>query len=439
MARTTKYDWPSDQKLQALLDEHGTGETARQVGCPASSLSNRIRQRGLRGSKQRQKPDTANANGTLNAANANGKPDAANANGKPDAANANGKPDAAEPSEESVRERTEAGPDQRSRRQESADTPHDQRRRRMPEPLEHLGSADYLVRVKPENPAAVEARSRTGGKADERSGDPPAVERLQEDQEARVKTGADASPSAQRASRPKRRGAALRRVPRALGRVPRALRRVPAPIWRSLAVVCLAAVAGIAAFISVSGDPKTYERESSFAVRPSATVPPGAVNDVLGTLAQPDSAVTETIVNMLGSPRVRSFAAQSAGLPASSVGGSGSPYAWSATRRPGSTIVDVRVTGPDDDKLLAIQQAAGPEAARLVEESYTPYRLETLSAPSPPVQVGPQIRRTVGLALLLGALLGIILVFVERRLRSSLAQREGPSRAPARRGDPWER
>ncbi len=90
-------------------------------------------------------------------------------------------------------------------------------------------------------------------------------------------------------------------------------------------------------------------------------------------------------------------------------------------------------------KLRAMQAAAGPEAARLVEGSYPPYRLESLGAPSPPVQVGPKIARTVGLALLLGALLGITLVLAERRLRSTLAQREGPSRAPAPRGESWER
>jgi uncharacterized protein involved in exopolysaccharide biosynthesis len=203
-----------------------------------------------------------------------------------------------------------------------------------------------------------------------------------------------------------------------------------------MAVLALAALAGIAAFISVSGDPKTYQRESSFAVRPSPTVPPAAVNDVIGTLAQPDSAITETIVNMLGSQRLSSFAAQSAGLPASSVGASGTPYVWSATRRTGSTIIDMRVTGPNDDKLLAMQTAAGPEAARLVEESYTPYRLESLSAPTSPVQIGPKITRTVGLAVLLGALLGITLVLLERRLRLSLGQqREGLARAPTRSGE----
>ena len=424
MARnaSSKYDWPDDQKLQSLLDQHGTVETARQVGCPPSSLSRRIRKRGLQGPKQRRKPDAANGNGTQEAANSNGRPEAAESNREQSAVDSNGDrgeesagpatPDeeprsriwerlVARPSKEPAREpSTNREPVQEPKqgeavRESKLSKEPDESRSRMRESFEYLGGADHL-RGKPQKPAAVGAAF-----------------------------GNDDSLSAQLASLPKDALALLRRL--------------PPPIWRVLAVVGHAAVAGIAAFISVSNDPKTFERESSFAVRPSPTVPPAAVNDVLGTLAQPDSAITETIVNMLGSSRLRSFAAQSAGVPASSVGGNGAEYGWSATRRTGSTIIDTQLTGPDDGKLRAMEAAAGPEAARLVEESYTPYRLETLSAPSPAVQIGPKIGRTVGLALLLGALLGITLVLAERRLRSTLAQREGPSRAPAPRGESWER
>lgn len=391
MARTTKYDWPNDQELQALLDEHGTVETARRIGCPPSSLSKRIRRRGLRGPNERRTPQGANLNG---------EPEAANPNGKPAVATENGTQGHREPV---VAEPTKPLPRERKAIQDSLRERKPTLRRPSREPVEQIGNADYLVRVKPRN----------GNGGDENPNDRP-------------------SPSKRRGFRPRRPGLGFVRRPFAL------LGRIPPTAWRVLAVLALTAVAGAAAFISVSNDPKTYQRESSFAVRPSSTVPPAAVNDVIGTLAQPDSAITETIVNMLGSPRLRSFAAQSAGVPASSVGGSGAPYVWSATRRPGSTIIDIRITGPADDKLLAMQTAAAPEAARLVEESYTPYRLETLSAPSPPVQVGPKIARTVGVGLLLGALLGITLVLVERRLRSSVAQREGPSRPAARRGDSWE-
>lgn len=199
------------------------------------------------------------------------------------------------------------------------------------------------------------------------------------------------------------------------------IRRVPPPVRRVLAVVGLAALAGLAALVVMSGEPKTYERDSSFAIRPSETVPSAALSDVVGTLSQPDSAVTETVVDMLGSPRLRSSAASAAGLPPRSVAESGTTYGWKATRRPGSTVVDVTLTGPSDAKLLDMQTALSTEAASLVEDNFALYRLESLSAPtSSPDQVGPKTKQTVALALILGALLGVALLLLERKLRSSL-------------------
>jgi hypothetical protein len=197
--------------------------------------------------------------------------------------------------------------------------------------------------------------------------------------------------------------------------------RVPPPVRRALAVVGLAALAGLAALVALSDDPKTFESESSFAIRPSETVPPDQLPDVVGTLAQSDSAVTETIVDILGSDLLRDTAADTAGIPAGSVGESGTPYVWTASRRLGSAIVDIKLTGPNDAKLLALQTAAADEAASFVEQNFSLYRLESLTAPtSSPDEVGPKTGRTVGLAFVLGALLGVALLFLERKLRSSL-------------------
>jgi hypothetical protein len=46
------------------------------------------------------------------------------------------------------------------------------------------------------------------------------------------------------------------------------MRRTSPPMRRALAVVGLAVLAGLAALVALSDDPKTYERESSFAIRP---------------------------------------------------------------------------------------------------------------------------------------------------------------------------
>jgi hypothetical protein len=205
-----------------------------------------------------------------------------------------------------------------------------------------------------------------------------------------------------------------------------------------LAVVALAALAGLAALIVVSTDSTKYERESSFAIRPSDTVSPAAVPDVVGTLSDPDNAVTETIVDILGSARLRDSAARAADISPGSVAASGAEYSWLATRRPGSTIVDLTITGPDRTKLAEMQAAVSREAPSLVEANYSIYRLESLNAPTSADRVGPKTGQTVGLAVLLGALLGVALIFAERKLRSSLAERtldSGRDGRPSAAGD----
>jgi hypothetical protein len=212
--------------------------------------------------------------------------------------------------------------------------------------------------------------------------------------------------------------------------------RMPSPIRSALTVVGLAALAGLAALFALSDDPKTYERESSFAIRPSETVPPAALPDVVATLAQPDSAVTETIVDILGSARLRESTANAAGLPPASLAESGTEYSWTASRRPGSAIVDIRLTGPSDANLLALQAAAPEEAAPLVAASFGFYRLEPLSAPTSAEQVGPKIAQTVVLANILGALVGVALILAERALRSSLGTRTIDRGGDGRRSNP---
>ena len=152
---------------------------------------------------------------------------------------------------------------------------------------------------------------------------------------------------------------------------PAPARRFSPAVSRALAVLVLAALAGLAALVVLSRQATTYERESSFAIRPSSTVPPASLSDVTGTLSQPDSAVTESIVDILGSARLQDTSARGAGISPDAVATTGAEYSWLASRRPGSTIVDLRITGPDPATLAAMQAAAGRNAASLVESSGT--------------------------------------------------------------------
>jgi capsular polysaccharide biosynthesis protein len=217
------------------------------------------------------------------------------------------------------------------------------------------------------------------------------------------------------------------------GKPPSVFVRLSPAMRRALAVVALAALAGLAALIVVSSGSTKYERESSFAIRPSDTVPPDSLSDVTGTLSQPDSAVTESIVDILGSDRLRDSAARDAGISPDSVAASGAEYTWLATRRPGSTIVDLRITGPDPSTLATMQSAAGRDAANLVESNYSLYSLETLNGATSADRVGPKTAQTVFLAILLGALVGLGLLFVEGRLRSFLGDQTSPRGSDGRR------
>jgi hypothetical protein len=213
------------------------------------------------------------------------------------------------------------------------------------------------------------------------------------------------------------------------GKRPSPLKQLSPTMRRALAVVALAALAGLAALIVVSSQATTYERESSFAIRPSSTVPPASLSDVTGTLSEPDSAVTESIVDILGSARLQDASAREAGVAPDAVATSGAEYSWLASRRPGSTIVDLRITGPDASTLAAMQAAAGRNAANLVESNFSLYSLEPLNGATSADEVGPKTGQTVFLAILLGALLGLALLFAERKLRSYL---QNP---PSQRGD----
>jgi hypothetical protein len=218
--------------------------------------------------------------------------------------------------------------------------------------------------------------------------------------------------------------ASKRQTKKSGARLSSPVRRMPPPIWRALAVVVLATLAGLAAFVSLRDDPKTYERESSFVLRPSETVPPDQMADAVGALAPPvGGGATPTIVEVLGSARLREPAAVAAGLPPESVGETGAEYSWAASQRPGSAIVDIRLTGPSDAKLRAMQAAVPEEAASLVAGSFGLFRLESLDASTSAKQVGPKTAQTVALALLLGGLVGVALVLVEGRLRGSRGTR----------------
>jgi hypothetical protein len=189
--------------------------------------------------------------------------------------------------------------------------------------------------------------------------------------------------------------------------------------WRAWLIVPLAVLAGGAAWLSRHDDPKVYEQKSSYVIRPTSRIAPDAADNVAGTLAQPDSAIVQTVLGILGSQHLP----QATG-PAL-VSSAQSPTRWTASVRPGSNIVDVRMSGHDPAVISSTTGLYSQAAIAAVNRSYTIYQLESLGADGPPVQTGPKVWLTVALAMILAVLLGSGAVAFEGVLR--------PGRALSRR------
>ena len=209
-------------------------------------------------------------------------------------------------------------------------------------------------------------------------------------------------------------------------------------IGRVWLIGVLALLAGAGAWLVRHGDPKVYEQESSYVVRPSDRIPPTAADNVASTLSQPDSAIVQTVLGILASKHLE----QPNG--STLVSGAPSPTQWKATLRPGSNIVDVKISGHDSTEVSASTLSYAQAAITAVSRSYHIYQLESLGSDGPPVQTGPRVWRTVVLAMMLAVLLGSAAVAIEAQLRpgpaarrepaaSSDAPRAVPRRKPARR------
>lgn len=177
------------------------------------------------------------------------------------------------------------------------------------------------------------------------------------------------------------------------------LRRLP--LIMLVAVLCAAAAWAVAR-------PATdvYSLEVSFLLRPAGDLPVAEANRAAGTLADRESAVTQTIVGLLGSePSV--------------VPGSTPPATErTVTLRPGSTIIDVELQGGDQQALQATARRYDAAAPQLVSGAWRVYELRRLGSEATPTKVPSSLWRTVVLALLVGGAFGwLVLAVLEHRLR----------------------
>jgi capsular polysaccharide biosynthesis protein len=202
------------------------------------------------------------------------------------------------------------------------------------------------------------------------------------------------------------------------------LRLLRRRLWfiASLVVLC-----GVAAGVAMIISSPTYERTLHLVLHPDSgferTDVPGAI-DVLGE----DSPLTQTVLGVLQSDRVLGRAFETAGVDTATP-----EYTMEASLRPGSTLIDATVRGPDRDVVDAIADGVTDEASRYVATTYEGYVLELLGNEAPPDPVGPSVLQVVGLALTCGILLGSVAVFVEGALVPRVRSMLRPGREPTSR------
>jgi hypothetical protein len=174
-------------------------------------------------------------------------------------------------------------------------------------------------------------------------------------------------------------------------------------VWRRRLplIALLGLLCGLGALLVGCGQQSVYEQKLSFVLRPADRLPVEEADRVAGTLADRDSAITQTILGLVQS------------VPAGSDSGD---VDRTVTLRPGSNIIDVVLEG-DGPAVAASGRAFLLTAPELVRRSYSIYALEPLGAAGPLTEKASSLGRTVALAVLLGCALGMGVAVLESLAR----------------------
>jgi hypothetical protein len=142
-------------------------------------------------------------------------------------------------------------------------------------------------------------------------------------------------------------------------------------------------------------------------------------DDLPGTLdaLKSDGTLVQTVIGVLDGRAILRRAAGDVDVQLSS------EYGVDASAKPGSTLIDVTLTGPDRSVLGRLAPGYASEASTYVTSSYSAYVLERLSTAAASDGGGPATGEVIVLALLLGAVLGVALVAAEVRLAPELTPR----------------
>ena len=186
-------------------------------------------------------------------------------------------------------------------------------------------------------------------------------------------------------------------------------------------VVISTALAALVGWMVVRDDPTVYERTASLLLRPSPDLDDGNYADALSAIQRESLSIEPTLLEIVGSDGFLAGATERAGVsdPAA--------YSIEPSLRPSSDVVDVRLRGPEPEGLVALAAAATSLAReRLAGQFNEAYVLDPLETTAPDGPVLPDVVWSVRLAAVLGALVGIAIVFSETRLGRRARREPGP-------------
>lgn len=168
-------------------------------------------------------------------------------------------------------------------------------------------------------------------------------------------------------------------------------------------IALLGLLCGLGAWLVGGGQSKVYEQTLGFVLRPADGLPVEEADRVAGTLADRDSAITQTILGVVQSVPVTSGSGQD-------------DVERTITLRPGSNIIDVELEG-DEAAVAAAGRSFLTSAPERVSRSYNIYALESLGTPAAPARKPSAFLRTLALAVLLGGALALGVAVLEYRVR----------------------
>jgi len=196
--------------------------------------------------------------------------------------------------------------------------------------------------------------------------------------------------------------------------------------WLVLGLAALAAVGA-----ATAGATKTDEHVTTiqFVLRPDASV---TNDDLPGTLEalKSDGTVVQTVIGVLDNRAILRRAAGDAEVALTP------EYTADASVKPGSTLIQATLTGPDRSVLARLATGYEREASLYVASSYSAYVLERLSTNPQPDGSGPGTAQIVIVAALLGGALGVVLVAAELRLEPRFRREPEARRGPEPASDP---